>query len=168
MCEDPLAVDSFSCRFDRFFSAAPAPSSSPPPHRQIMMNSNASLGLVNYTGLPFVEPLGVLEPCWPLPNTAPGFDQHKWCGPIPSLRLPCFYAGTCNVSSGGGVSFYWNYSAPGVADWRVADNVAFVRAGGSGVDGLFTDEMEMFPGECVGAGRRHSHGGGPVEGGTVH
>ena len=115
----------------------------------IMNNENATLGLTNYTGLPFVEPLGDLTPCWPLPNTSTGFDQHEWCGPMAALKLPCFYRGDCNVSSGNGegVSFYWNFSSPGTVEWRVADNLAFVRAGGDGVDGLFTDEMEMFPGD---------------------
>lgn len=115
----------------------------------IMGNTNASLGLANYTGLPFVEPLGTIIPCWSLPNTSAGFDQHKWCGAMPSLRTPCFFRGDCNVTSGDGegVSFYWNYSAPGTIEWRVADVRAFVRSGGEGVDGLFTDEMEMFPGD---------------------
>ena len=44
-------------------------------------------------------------------------------------------------------SYYWNYSASGVIETRVADNIAFVLLGGDGVDGLFTDEMEMFPGD---------------------
>ena len=111
----------------------------------VMNNRNATSGLANYTGLPYLEPLGTLVPCWPLPN----FAQHEWCGPISDIRLPCFAKGTCNVSSGDGegFSFYWNYSAPGAIDWRVDDVLAFVRAGGDGVDGLFTDEMEMFPGD---------------------
>jgi hypothetical protein len=116
----------------------------------IMNNNNNSLNLTNYTGLPFLEPLGDLTPCWNLPNTSEGFDQHQWCGPnMQDIRLPCFSQGTCNVSSGNGegVSFYWNYSAVGASDWRVRDNLAFVLNGGDGVDGLFTDEMEMFPGD---------------------
>jgi hypothetical protein len=115
----------------------------------IMSNNNASLGLANYSGLPFVEPLGTVTPCWPLPNTSAGFDQHEWCGPTEALRLPCFARGDCNVSSGDGegISMYWNYSNPATTPWRVADNLAFVLAGGDGVDGLFTDEMEMFPGD---------------------
>jgi hypothetical protein len=108
----------------------------------IMNNRNATSGLANYTGLPYLEPLGTLVPCWPLPN----FAQHEWCGPISDIRLPCFAKGTCNISSGDGegFSFYWNYSAPGAVDWRVTDTVASLP-GGEGVDGLFTDEMEMFP-----------------------
>lgn len=35
-----------------------------------------------------------------------------------------------------------------MSDWRLADNLAYVLAGGDGVDGLFTDEMEMFPGDA--------------------
>jgi hypothetical protein len=108
------------------------------PMFNIMNNNNASLGLANYSGLPFVEPLGTVTPCWLLPNTSAGFDQHEWCGPMEALRLPCFARGACNVSSGDGegVSFYWNYSNPITTPWRVADNLAFVLAGGDGVDGV--------------------------------
>jgi hypothetical protein len=58
--------------------------------------------------------------------------------------------GTCHKPTAGsceGFSYYWNYSADGLADWRVQDNLAFVRKGSNAVDGLFTDEIEMFPGD---------------------
>ena len=42
-------------------------------------------------------------------------------------------------------AYYWNDSASGVIETRVADNIKFVLLGGDGVDGLFTDEVEMFP-----------------------
>ena len=45
---------------------------------------------------------------------------------------------------------YWNYSAPDAAAFRVADALAFVKSGGDGVDGMFTDELEMFPGDAGG------------------
>jgi hypothetical protein len=118
------------------------------PMFNVMNNQNASMNLTNYTGLPFREPLGTVVPCWSLPNTSDGFDQHAWCGEqadMSDIRLPCFFDGTCGQRSGDGegLSYYWNYSAPGAIEWRVADNLAFVLAGGDGVDGLFTDEMEM-------------------------
>jgi hypothetical protein len=77
----------------------------------IMNQNNASLGLANYSGLPFIEPLGDVDPCWPLPNTSAGFDQHEWCGPLGALRLPCFARGDCDKGSGNGegVSFYCGF-----------------------------------------------------------
>ena len=64
--------------------------------------------------------------------------------------MPCFFRGDCNTTANGAsFGFYYNYSSPGTSDWRVADTVAFVTAGGpGGADGLFTDEMEMFPGDA--------------------
>ena len=119
----------------------------------IMANHNASSGVVNYTGLPMLEALGTLTPCWHFPNhtrlgpTPQGFDKHGWCG-LPNLngtdiRLPCFATGTCNSSAaaphgtgnGEGFSYYWNYSLPGCSEWRVADNLEFVRNGSDAVDG---------------------------------
>ena len=133
------------------------------PMFNIMQNHNLSSGVANYSGLPMLEPLGRLTPCWKFPNetkhgpTPQGFDKHGWCG-LPGLngtdiRLPCFRDNSCNntPTSGGngeGFSYYWNYSAPGVTEWRVADNLEFVLNGSTGVDGLFTDEMEMFPGDA--------------------
>jgi len=108
----------------------------------IMMNSNASMGLANLTGQPYQETGGVV-PIWSLPPESPD-PSLQWGWPLESLRLPCFARGDCNTTAGGGgFGLYWNYSVPGVADWRVADNIAFVLGGGDGVDGLFTDEMEM-------------------------
>lgn len=131
-----------------------------------MGNHNASSGVANYSGLPMLEPLGTLTPCWKFPNhtalgpTPKGVAQHGWCG-LPGLngtdiRLPCFGKtgkDSCDLSQnpraggGEGFSYYWNFSAPGVAEWRVRDNLEFVLNGSDSVDGLFTDEMEMFPGD---------------------
>ena len=78
-----------------------------------MMNDNVSLGLANYSGLPFLEPLGGLTPCWRLPNTTAYFPDFEWCGPIEDIRLPCFASNSCNSSffDGEGFSYYWNASA---------------------------------------------------------
>jgi hypothetical protein len=108
----------------------------------IMNNNDPSYGLANLTGLPYQESGGVV-PCWDLPPQSPD-PTLQWCWPLQALRLPCFARGDCNTTAGGGgFGYYWNYSAPSVSDWRIADNLAFVLSGGDGVDGLFTDEMEM-------------------------
>ena len=112
----------------------------------LMSNENATQGLQNWTGLPYQETGGVV-PIWDSPPTSPD-PTLQWTWPLEDARLPCYARGDCNkTAGGGGVCMYWNYSRPGVIDWRVGDNLAFVRAGGDGVDGLFTDEMEMFPGD---------------------
>ena len=111
-----------------------------------MENSNASQGLTNLTGQPYQETGGVV-PLWNLPPQSPD-PALQWTWPLEAARLPCFARGDCNTTArGGGFGLYWNYSVPGVSDWRLADDVAFVLRGGDGVDGLFTDEMEMFPGD---------------------
>ena len=79
----------------------------------IMNQNNASLGLANYSGLPFMEPLGGLTPCWRLPNKtfAPYMTNFEWCGPFEDIRLPCFATNNCNTAwfDGEGFSMYWNY-----------------------------------------------------------
>jgi hypothetical protein len=67
---------------------------------------------------------------------------------LSTLILKCGTACMYVQGNGEGFSYYWNYSTPGVTEWRVADNIAFVLNGSTGVDGLFTDEMEMFPGDA--------------------
>ena len=117
------------------------------PMFNLMNNQNASMGLQNLTGLPWQESGGT-TPCWNLPPQSPD-PSRKWCWPLEAQRLPCYARGDCNTTAGqGGQGFYWNYSMPGVSDWRLADNLAYVLSGGDGVDGLFTDEMEMFPGDA--------------------
>jgi len=107
----------------------------------IMQNTNTSQGLQNLTGTPYMEVDGGLVPCW-----KQGLDRVEVCGPVADIRLPCFYRGDCNsTADGSGFGYYWNYSAPGAMEWRVADMLDFVR--GDGVDGLFTDEIEMYPGD---------------------
>jgi hypothetical protein len=128
----------------------------------VMMPQNAGGG--NYTGLPFIEVDGRLEPCWTLP--AP-FAQEPWCGPVADLRMLCFARGDCNTTAdGSSFGFYCKFFSPGselpysnppnsesraprltpsgnytlesTRAWRVADAVAFVAAGGDGVDGART------------------------------
>ena len=123
------------------------------PMFNIMLNHNTTerraLGLANYSGLPMIDPLGQLTPCWNLPNTSQGFDKHRWCGVGglngTDIRLPCFAKSNATFNAceadlhaggGEGFSYYWNYSAPGVIEWRVADNLEFVRNGSDFVDGL--------------------------------
>ena len=127
----------------------------------MMQNTNATSGIANYSGRPYQQALGDCAPCWHLPNqtasgqpTPRGFSGYEWCGikaDSSDLRATCFFDGTCesNPRSGSceGVSYYWNYSSPGVSDWRLADDLAFVLKGGDGVDGLFVDDLGMFPGE---------------------
>ena len=107
--------------------------------------TSASEGLANFSGAPFMEVDGALTPCW-----LQGPEKVPVCWPLADIRMPCFFRGDCNTTANGAsFGFYYNYSSPGTSDWRVADTVAFVTAGGpGGADGLFTDEMEMFPGDA--------------------
>ena len=76
----------------------------------IMHNTNVSSGVANYSGLPMLEALGALVPCWNFPNhtdhgpTPAGFSQHGWCGAPGKMgmdvRLPCYADGSCGKLPG--------------------------------------------------------------------